>query len=691
MTSVFMSYARADAASVVPFAEELRAAGFEVWLDQTSIVASVPWRTEIGKAIRSSHLIVVMGSPAWLSSQNCAEELALARQLGQPVVTIDMAVDRRSWMSMVLAANSQISEASRIRSALLGDSIRWDQAGRPTSQLVTGQLLRDYGSVLRSTSDVTAHNYVRTSIRRRRRRRLIVALTVLITLVLYLGGRVAEAMEETVDAKIAELHAAFKSDQAVNEMLSSDIAEGLSLAIAEASAVDSSPSRSALGRALQIHLPTEVTRVGEPQPAPSLVEGDVVEESGRHLTIVPGGVEIGGTDRLKVVLNDSVTAVAWSPDGSRVAAATPGGVVVIDIQSGRQVDLLRGFDGAINDLEWDEGEIIGRAGESIARWSVSRTAVIGSFEGSLSALVFGPGGKALAIGDEGGLSLWDGELFTAVDDIAQANDVPVAAATDEGWIVFWADRDAQGWMAEISRDGSLGPTTALGACEPRRAVSGGGAAHLVCWDRILEIELSSGRVDVIQRLSDGLFQPDAVVYDADGSVLATSVYSSVVRWTGKEWQEVGRTASGCTQGFSVLAPSPDRTQILFTGHSVAGMCTELRTNPENRADLHRLAVPAGVQVFRGADWSPSGRFFAAAAASGEVWLFDSDYYVTADLISTGERLIGVTFIDSNTLVAATRDGDVISIDITAAAAEFEDQLIEAERRLVLARDSSVSR
>lgn len=76
--AVFVSYARANAAAVLPVIEAAKAKGRKFWLDQEGIGAGAGWAGEIVRAIRSAKGVLVMCSKAAFESDHVKREIYLA-------------------------------------------------------------------------------------------------------------------------------------------------------------------------------------------------------------------------------------------------------------------------------------------------------------------------------------------------------------------------------------------------------------------------------------------------------------------------------------------------------------------------------------------------------------------------------------------------------------------------------------
>jgi hypothetical protein len=88
MTTYFLSYARADEAIALRFADDLMAAGCSVWVDQYDIRPSQHWDRAVETAVRSCHGLIVMLSPASSASANVADEVSVAIDGGKDVIPI---------------------------------------------------------------------------------------------------------------------------------------------------------------------------------------------------------------------------------------------------------------------------------------------------------------------------------------------------------------------------------------------------------------------------------------------------------------------------------------------------------------------------------------------------------------------------------------------------------------------------
>jgi hypothetical protein len=77
---IFISYVHEDADTVDRLAAELKASGFDVWLDRTHLLPGVRWKSVIRKAIRSGDYFIACFSPSYVGKNETFmnEELIIA-------------------------------------------------------------------------------------------------------------------------------------------------------------------------------------------------------------------------------------------------------------------------------------------------------------------------------------------------------------------------------------------------------------------------------------------------------------------------------------------------------------------------------------------------------------------------------------------------------------------------------------
>jgi hypothetical protein len=84
----FLSYSRSDERFALRLAQDLRANGVAMWVDQLDIRPSEHWDRAIERAVRACSGLVVILSPRSVASDNVADEISFAIDSGKSVLPV---------------------------------------------------------------------------------------------------------------------------------------------------------------------------------------------------------------------------------------------------------------------------------------------------------------------------------------------------------------------------------------------------------------------------------------------------------------------------------------------------------------------------------------------------------------------------------------------------------------------------
>ena len=90
MVHVFVSYSRRDREFVARIVDRLEASGHDVWIDTDDIVGSDRWRASIGEAIARADVVVLVVSPASMSSKNVEREITVAAEEDRRIIPVEI-------------------------------------------------------------------------------------------------------------------------------------------------------------------------------------------------------------------------------------------------------------------------------------------------------------------------------------------------------------------------------------------------------------------------------------------------------------------------------------------------------------------------------------------------------------------------------------------------------------------------
>jgi hypothetical protein len=88
VSHVFLSYARRDQRFADRLVTALEERGVNVWVDREDIPGGAAWESAIGEALSASSAVLVVLSPASVTSEYVPKELSLAEKYDRPIVPI---------------------------------------------------------------------------------------------------------------------------------------------------------------------------------------------------------------------------------------------------------------------------------------------------------------------------------------------------------------------------------------------------------------------------------------------------------------------------------------------------------------------------------------------------------------------------------------------------------------------------
>jgi hypothetical protein len=88
MARYFISYSRSDQAFALRFAQDLKTAGVEVWVDQLDIPIGQNWDRSVEAAVRECEGFVIILSPRSAASEHVADEVACALEDHKHIIPI---------------------------------------------------------------------------------------------------------------------------------------------------------------------------------------------------------------------------------------------------------------------------------------------------------------------------------------------------------------------------------------------------------------------------------------------------------------------------------------------------------------------------------------------------------------------------------------------------------------------------
>ena len=414
-------------------------------------------------------------------------------------------------------------------------------------------------------------------------------------------------------------------------------------------------------------------------------------------------IRVLGASRLRH--GDRVNAVAYSPDGGRLASASRDGTVrVWDVGNGREVAVYRGHEAAKYDDAEDrtkkdnekrnvfrvagvsfsaDGKRVASAGsDEIHIWEADTGKLVKTLKGhkgDVKCVAFGPKTADLLLsgGDDKKFMVWDvtKDKPTHTSDEMGSRIEAVAFSGDEGYVAA-VDNSGSGVVFAVGQWAKPGYGGGVSDSKGSKAVAfardGGGGFFAAGDDG--KIKLIGGPAGPQASVGNLLVRFDGhsgpvvgLGVTADGKLLASLAEKdrTVIVWeaaTGKQIRayqvEQSAKLGAC------LAVRPDGRQVAAGFES-----GQIRLFPLSNTDDHRTFAD-GKEKLMAAAYSPDGKQFATAGGDAVVRVYETATgALTKELKGHKIAVTAVAWVTNGTLASAGADKVVKVWDVAAGTAK----------------------
>ena len=351
-------------------------------------------------------------------------------------------------------------------------------------------------------------------------------------------------------------------------------------------------------------------------------------------------------------------SVAWSPDGQYVAASNGEAVRIYDAASGDLVRTLPTPYSFVQAVAWSpDGQYVASGGyapfdTTIKVWDVTTGLLLRILEhgGQGNAIAWSLDGTYLAAGG-GFIRIWETEAYTAIRTLGEGQGLAISSV---GWSPG-GDRLAAGgvriikvWDVETgdsiaTLQAHRGQVNSVTWSPDGRYIASGASAYLS--DRSIRIwDRETGRM--IRIIRDGLCGVggfNSVAWSPDGRYLAASQCSWTRIWEVETGNEVRRFEWSVIYS---LAWSPDGRYLASGGYD-----RKIRILDVERWELERtLEDPAGLGS--SIAWSPEGGYLACRAGTRSIKIFTVDDWQLSGTLQGRNEAVSPTWSPDGKYLAA---------------------------------------
>jgi WD40 repeat protein/tetratricopeptide (TPR) repeat protein/tRNA A-37 threonylcarbamoyl transferase component Bud32 len=345
-----------------------------------------------------------------------------------------------------------------------------------------------------------------------------------------------------------------------------------------------------------------------------------------------------------------VSAVAYSPDGKRLASAAfdpfrtsrgqpaePGKIVLRDAATGALLaEPLSGHQAEIRDLAFSpDGARLASCSvdHTVRLWDATTGAALrtlGDARNELDSLSFSPDGKRLAAAcKDGKIYFWDMDTGKSLPSLtADRQDARVVRFSPDGkWLATVANYYLRLWDAArgtpVRTLADVGSTGSIAFSPDARTLAASRSDKVILWD------LPGGQLQ--QTLTRHVGQVYAVAFSPDGRLLASAGQDTTVRLSdvGRGFEE--RVLRGHTNAVGPLAFRPDGEVLVTGGHDGSLRIWDLTADPESG-----LVLPQqGIGDTEAIAFADDGRQLVLAKRGGLCYRLEAGTHTLLGRVSTG--------------------------------------------------------
>lgn len=667
---IFISYSKKDSDFAHKLADDLTAAGFEIWIDR-SIGGGEQWRETIEKNLKAAGEVVIVVSPNSMASEWVKHEGSLAYGWGkqlipiliEPVDSLPPWLDEYQWIDFVNVLHETAFDA--LVAALTPPNPIQDlldqqvQAYRQTGALIDEAILRvilDEGDNLDISNEAEQlinysnekHLQAKADREEQQQRELAqtrklaitqrrsiyilasgLAIAIILGVVAFVFFRQAENRRVDAERKTLTAQTGQLASIALSKM-ETELDLALLLSVEAIKMQEMLLTQNTLYTIWNHNLKLEYFIHGHNSDVTSVScssEGRLATASGERIILwdlenrKPTHVLPGGS------------RVAWSPNGL-LASASGDTVIIWDVESGEPIKSLQS-----------------QLTPSPEPWKMIKTPSPPT--NVVKSVAWSPNGQLASASSDKTITLWDPESSQnsqilyghtdAVEIVAWSPDGRLASGSQDGTVIIW---NLESGLPAQTLQGHSKDVTSVAWSAEGWLVSGSKDNTIILWDLI------SGQP--AETLHGHTGDVTSMVWSTDDLLASASQDNTVIIWD-LESGEPAQILQGHTGGVLSLAWVPD-------GRLVSASWDDTIIVWDLESGKHVQALQGSTKWVAGLAWSPNGLLASTDGNNVVIWDLESNQ-PTHTLQGHGDVVGNLAWSRDGLLASASLDESVIIWDL----------------------------